>query len=158
MVKKKSNKTTINKKIMLSPLIFAPKHNKNILHSQFYTEAVWFKLTNNSRYYKMNSVEMLNTDQFEKYMFYGESEYLVGDKTKKTCIIEGTEVTYSEYIKSEAWKKKAKQRKELDNYKCVKCGKTHPIEVHHLNYDTLGHEDMDSLISLCSYCHYLEHK
>lgn len=60
---------------------------------------------------------------------------------------------YEEYIKSDAWKEKAAQRRELDDDTCQRCGAKNQLEVHHLWYDYLGNESLNDLITLCSECH-----
>ncbi len=74
---------------------------------------------------------------------------------------------YERYMKSEAWEKKRSERLELDDNKCVMCGRpnglqkdrTTPIlQVHHIHYKNLGHEPMEDLVSLCPTCHKRIHK
>jgi len=62
---------------------------------------------------------------------------------------------YSEYLQSEHWQKIRAERLKIDDYKCQKCGRPLDLQVHHLNYDNLGNEDIYSdLITLCKYCHH----
>lgn len=70
---------------------------------------------------------------------------------------------YKTYIQSEAWKAKAKQRLEVDNYKCVMCGaegtQWNGLQCHHMNYKRLGSENVDTdLVTLCDCCHRRVHK
>lgn len=73
---------------------------------------------------------------------------------------------YDDYLKSDAWKAKREERLRLDDGKCVMCGRPqailksgHPaIQCHHINYNSLGAETMDSLVSVCSACHIKLHK
>lgn len=70
---------------------------------------------------------------------------------------------YTTYIQSEQWKAKARQRLEIDNYKCVMCGahgtQSNPLNVHHMNYKRLGDENIDTdLATLCDCCHRGVHK
>lgn len=63
---------------------------------------------------------------------------------------------YQEYMNSPAWTAKRQQRLDLDGYKCRTCGCTfdvRPLQVHHVTYERLGHEDLGDLITLCSTCH-----
>ena len=72
---------------------------------------------------------------------------------------------YSLYTDSYHWKKKRKEymssnyfhgcylcyvKKKIKNYK--------NIEVHHVNYNTLGNERLNDLISLCRKCHNRIHR
>ena len=60
----------------------------------------------------------------------------------------------SDYYKSTTWAKKRSERLRLDGYKCAKCGFTRALEVHHITYDRLFHEDVSrDLITLCKQCH-----
>lgn len=66
---------------------------------------------------------------------------------------------YVEYIHSEAWKKKAKQRREMDGNKCAVCGSTKELCVHHRNYRNFMSEDVENdLITLCKKCHEYVHE
>lgn len=58
------------------------------------------------------------------------------------------------YYKTPAWAAKRSERLKLDGYKCAACGFTRALEVHHINYERLGHEDVSrDLITLCKKCH-----
>jgi len=58
------------------------------------------------------------------------------------------------YLRSNAWKEKAKQRLKLDNYKCRECGGSKHLQIHHKNYDNLYNEDVENdLITMCYDCH-----
>lgn len=71
---------------------------------------------------------------------------------------------YKSYIKSDAWKEKCRQRIEIDNHRCVMCGRLEEnckngLQVHHITYKDLGHEDVyKSLISLCGNDHIRIHR
>lgn len=59
---------------------------------------------------------------------------------------------YYEYLNSEHWKKLRQEK--LETYpKCLKCGKTTGLQVHHMTYDRLGDEKLDDLKVLCGFCH-----
>ena len=71
-----------------------------------------------------------------------------------------SDVNYDDYIKSEAWRKKAKQRLEIDHYTCQICGShgspMNPLEIHHFSYRNLGDEDVwIDLVCVCDTCHQL---
>ena len=74
---------------------------------------------------------------------------------------------YERYMRSEAWEKKRSERLELDDNRCVMCGRpnglqkdgvTPVLQVHHIHYKNLGHELMEDLVSLCPTCHKHIHK
>lgn len=63
---------------------------------------------------------------------------------------------YEQYMASPEWAAKRQQRLEVDGHKCRTCGCTHderPLQVHHVTYERLGHEDLGDLITLCNSCH-----
>ena len=65
---------------------------------------------------------------------------------------------YETYLASDEWRRKAEDRLEVDNQKCVMCGckgtSTNPLEVHHLTYHNIYHENVDKdLVTLCRVCH-----
>ena len=60
----------------------------------------------------------------------------------------------NEYYNSPEWAEKRNERIKLDGFKCAKCGFTRALEVHHINYERFGHEDVSrDLITLCKKCH-----
>ena len=74
-------------------------------------------------------------------------------------------MNYAEYLKTDKWKKIAQQRMEIDGYLCCMCGcrgtQANPLEVHHLSYSHLYHEEnriYEDLQTLCHSCHKLLHK
>lgn len=62
---------------------------------------------------------------------------------------------YNDYMQSEQWKNLRRIRIQIDGGKCAMCGKkTDDIEVHHMRYDSLRHENpWRDLVSLCRSCH-----
>ena len=65
---------------------------------------------------------------------------------------------YSGYIQSSHWKDIRRQRLAMDGFQCSMCGTAKNLEVHHLTYERLGHEDLDDLVSLCKRCHAIVHE
>ena len=69
---------------------------------------------------------------------------------------------YQQYLKSDEWKQKARQRAEIDDFKCCMCGATgtmnNPLETHHLSYRAIGRENVwKDILTLCHNCHYHVH-
>lgn len=67
-----------------------------------------------------------------------------------------SEEEYQAYINSPKWKRIRAQKLEEAGYHCQKCDLSKfsvALEVHHLHYDTLGHEGMEDLKVLCPTCH-----
>ena len=69
---------------------------------------------------------------------------------------------YKQYLASEKWRRIAYQRMQIDDFTCQSCGcrgtKTNELEVHHLSYRFLYHEDESDyiytqLVTLCRGCH-----
>lgn len=67
---------------------------------------------------------------------------------------------YADYLKSDKWRRIAKQRLEIDHYTCQSCGcrgtPGNPVEIHHLSYKYLYHEEnrvYQDLVSVCRICH-----
>ena len=61
---------------------------------------------------------------------------------------------YEKYISSNAWRKKAEERKKIDNNQCqLWLDHEGPFEVHHKTYEHLGNEPLEDLITVCKSCH-----
>ena len=81
--------------------------------------------------------------------------------------MQGHSKQYDDYMRSDAWAKKRKERLELDDNHCVMCGRrnglrkdgvTPILQVHHIKYINLGNEPMEDLVSLCGACHRKIHR
>jgi hypothetical protein len=64
---------------------------------------------------------------------------------------------YENYILSDEWREKRKNRIKIDGGKCQSCGGP-AQQVHHLTYARFKNEVMDDLISLCMNCHDRQHE
>ena len=67
---------------------------------------------------------------------------------------------YIEYMKSDKWRRIAAERMRIDNHTCQGCGSrgsaNNPLEVHHLRYRYIYHEETriyEDLVTLCHACH-----
>ena len=66
---------------------------------------------------------------------------------------------YRRYIRSPEWEKRKAVRMEIDGYRCVMCGDTKALQVHHVSYRNLGHEDiLRDLCTVCNSCHRKIHR
>ena len=71
---------------------------------------------------------------------------------------------YKRYIRSDAWREKCEQRKEIAGHKCELCDRPESscrngLSCHHIHYKDLGHEDIwNSIICVCPRCHRLLHR
>ena len=57
------------------------------------------------------------------------------------------------YLKSSIWSQKRQQTLQRDNYACVECGRHTDLNVHHIRYTNIFHEQPADLLTLCSDCH-----
>ncbi len=65
---------------------------------------------------------------------------------------------YSNYLKSSHWIGTREKRIDIDNHRCYLCGKKRHLNVHHISYKNLGHEDVNKdLVTLCRECHKMLH-
>lgn len=65
---------------------------------------------------------------------------------------------YYDYIQSEAWREKSRQRMTIDGHKCQGCGTSHGLQVHHATYIRWRNERLDDLVTVCGQCHDAIHK
>ena len=68
-----------------------------------------------------------------------------------------TKMLYGDYLNSDWWKQRSERTKKLAGYKCELCGSGDGLQVHHLAYYNLGHEDDKQLLCLCQNCHHRIH-
>lgn len=75
-----------------------------------------------------------------------------------------TDEEYQAYLKSPKWAAICEQRRKIDGYRCAACGSagsmTNPLEIHHLSYAHIGHEETriyEDLVCLDHNCHKLVH-
>ena len=67
-------------------------------------------------------------------------------------------MTYDDYMRSEAWRRKRMARLELDHHCCRLCDSIEDLEVHHRpgSYPCIPNESVErDLITLCRACHEL---
>ncbi len=63
-------------------------------------------------------------------------------------------ISYTDYLKSDHWRSIRKLKLAQCNDACEVCGEDEVrLDIHHKNYETLGHESLDDLAALCPYCH-----
>mgnify|MGYP005988812423 CR=1 FL=1 len=70
-------------------------------------------------------------------------------------------IDYKEFLKSEHWANIRKIVLQRDDYKCITCGATEGLHVHHSSYDfNIGDEEnnLDLLETQCASCHHNIHK
>ena len=157
-----------NKKLMFSPEILIPKARDDYDTGSI-LQYVWYYITGSEEWKKLSSGDTFRMFSLKQKIFNEEKKFIYNKdiesidsdlilSEREAVLPDKSIITYSEYMNSNEWNQVRKQRIELDGFKCVKCGSDIQLEVHHLSYDNLGHEPMEDLQTLCSYCHYLEHK
>jgi 5-methylcytosine-specific restriction endonuclease McrA len=65
---------------------------------------------------------------------------------------------YQRYLRSFNWRMIRQQVLFRDHYQCCDCHSRLNLQVHHLTYAHLYHEQLDDLITLCRRCHRKRHK
>lgn len=60
---------------------------------------------------------------------------------------------YQLYLSSPDWQFIRSQRLEYDQYTCCGCLTGRHLQVHHVTYDNLGHEQLEDLVTVCERCH-----
>ncbi len=60
---------------------------------------------------------------------------------------------YRQHLRSDGWRARRSAYFKAHGYRCEACGIRKKITVHHLHYDTLGHESDKDIVTLCWRCH-----
>ena len=61
---------------------------------------------------------------------------------------------YHAHLRSDAWQRTRKAVLRRAGYRCERCRRAVPLDVHHTSYDRFGHERLDDLRALCRDCHW----
>ena len=61
---------------------------------------------------------------------------------------------YHEHLASDVWQRTRKAVLRRAGYRCERCHRAVPLDVHHTTYARFGHEEMDDLRALCRDCHW----
>ena len=97
--------------------------------------------------FNIAKVPMFNKELYENYL-----TIKIAESENKRAKWKVDRLKYISYLESPEWRAKRQVIFERDGRKCVLCGED-GIQVHHLTYDRIGHEDNDDLISVCLNCH-----
>ena len=62
-------------------------------------------------------------------------------------------IEWGEYIHSVAWEETRQKIFRRDGFRCVCCGESKNLNVHHITYENLGAEKPSDLVTLCQKCH-----
>jgi hypothetical protein len=60
---------------------------------------------------------------------------------------------YEEYLLSDEWKAFKKKALEHHSKKCAKCNRTKSLQIHHLHYRNIFHEELEDVQVLCKKHH-----
>jgi len=61
------------------------------------------------------------------------------------------------YLRTAHWQRVRKNALALAQYRCQHCGAHKPLDIHHVNYKNLWHEEPVDVIALCRSCHQAQH-
>jgi 5-methylcytosine-specific restriction endonuclease McrA len=64
---------------------------------------------------------------------------------------------YNAYMSSPEWQNKRHAVFARSGHTCEQCGVRRAVQVHHVNYDRLGHERLSDLLAICLPCHRERH-
>lgn len=100
-------------------------------------------------------------DEWKMKLFKKKLRYECKRKEPSKLLIElySGRITYEDYLESDHWKGKRKEKVEAAKHMCEVCGEDEiMLVVHHKHYDNLGREKLGDLIALCPQCHKDVHK
>lgn len=64
---------------------------------------------------------------------------------------------YKEYLRSDGWAEIKRELYQERGKQCQRCGEKKTLQVHHLTYERVYHEQLEDLLILCAVCHTKEH-
>tara|TARA_R110000824_G_scaffold387601_1_gene582948 strand:+ start:110 stop:643 length:534 start_codon:yes stop_codon:yes gene_type:complete len=88
---------------------------------------------------------------------YGFNE-IFNLETKVLLISRHYKKVYHSYLNTKEWHDKRNKMLKYANYKCSRCENTEKLQIHHLNYNTIGEESLSDLEVVCVSCHKIIHK
>jgi len=109
---------------------------------------------------------------FLVYEFYISNEICLGEheipdwglsevfnvETRVELISRHYKKVYHSYLNTKEWHDKRNKMLKYANYKCSRCENTENLQIHHLNYNTIGDESLSDLEVVCVSCHKKTHK
>jgi len=111
--------------------------------------AIWFII------WAFTDKHPLPGDYEDPDQFYEDfaDEKLEGTTMKEWPALKKYHVSHRAYILSEEWRELSLLTRKRDGYRCKQCGATSNLNVHHLHYNTLYHETLEDLVTVCQPCH-----
>jgi DNA-directed RNA polymerase subunit RPC12/RpoP len=68
-----------------------------------------------------------------------------------------TREEWKAYYKSDRWASLRAEARAVLSYRCVRCGRSHGLHLHHRHYLSFGSETLDDVEWLCAWCHRRRH-
>lgn len=65
---------------------------------------------------------------------------------------------YRDYLRSAHWHDLKRRYRESDRPQECICGEVERVQLHHLTYERIGHEELTDLTPLCARCHAMIHE
>ena len=168
-------------KLNLKNISLGEYENINRVYVEFGKQNIEF-LVNELKDYEEHSVKVFNVklwtnqvnyeDAFCVYELYIPDDYewrmhcVPGDglnplyqvQTMVHLISRNYKNIYHNYLNTKEWFDKRNISLEYANYKCCRCNETENLQIHHLNYNTVGDESIGDLEVVCNKCHKNIHK
>ena len=91
-----------------------------------------------------NAIRKLQAEIDEKYFIL---------KTLREQYHGNETIKHGDYINSVAWQETRQKIFRRDGFRCVMCGQSTNLNVHHITYENLGAEESSDLATLCQKCH-----
>lgn len=81
----------------------------------------------------------------------GEPHYVYHGR--RAMCVAVTAAMQEAYYQTSHWRSIARDRKQIDNWRCVQCGISDELETHHWRYTLFGEDVRLDLCTLCQPCH-----
>ena len=103
----------------------------------------------------IDTLATLNDDGYLPDEYFNHVMSVLNEAWKETefWYVDNQSQPYKEYLQSEHWKKKRREAIAEGGGKCMICGNTDNLHVHHITYEHLGNEAIYELACLCHECH-----
>ena len=80
------------------------------------------------------------------------------DRADEAVRLRRRQAKYNAFMESQTWDNMRRRKLERSRYRCEQCGATEDLQVHHLNYDRFGGNELfTDLQVLCKPCHNRAH-
>jgi len=165
------NRFDKNLHININDVSYTEYENKAQIYIDFKNQDITNLIESLRFYYDVNNEIVNITDRFSVFTFYitcdipldyieiqGEFNEVYNVETQVFLTSRNYKMVYNNYLKSQEWYILKNLALKYSNYKCSKCGETENLNIHHLNYNNIGNEEISDLITVCNSCHKEFHK